>query len=93
MFASIFRRSFSLLEVLSEASAHSASNWVLSDSMATEKADTKSHTSDIEVSSTQLLESPGVQRIEAISNAFTLFLRVALFVGIFLLSYVYGLGV
>ncbi|KAL5526153.1 hypothetical protein ACEPAG_7491 [Sanghuangporus baumii] len=61
--------------------------------MATEeKTDIKSQASDSEVSSEHhLLESPGVLRIEAISNAFTLPLKVALFVGIFLLSYAYGL--
>ncbi|KAI5118613.1 hypothetical protein M0805_008044 [Coniferiporia weirii] len=37
------------------------------------------------------LENPGVQRIAAISEEFTLPLKISLFVGIFLISYVYGL--
>lgn len=57
------------------------------------KADANSRESDTESTIERLLvESPGVLRIEAISSAFDFPLKVTLFVGIFLLSYAYGLG-
>lgn len=48
--------------------------------------------SDIDEKRKLQLENPGVQRIEAISSSFTLPLKVVLFIGVFLIAYVYGLG-
>ncbi|EJD06330.1 MFS general substrate transporter [Fomitiporia mediterranea MF3/22] len=57
-----------------------------------EKADAISRETESDTPSKhQLVESPGVRRIEAISNAFNYPLKLALFLGIFLLSYIYGL--
>lgn len=57
-----------------------------------ENIDTKSRESESGSSKQELVESPGVLRITAISDAFSLPLKIALFVGVFLLSYVYGIG-
>lgn len=40
----------------------------------------------------RIVQSPGVQRIDAIASTIDLPLKIALFVSIFFLSYVYGLG-
>ena len=40
----------------------------------------------------RIVQSPGVQRIDAIASTIDLPLKIALFISIFLLSYVYGLG-
>ena len=39
-----------------------------------------------------IVQSPGVQRIDAISSTVDTPLQIALFVSIFLVAYVYGLG-
>lgn len=39
-----------------------------------------------------IVQSPGVQRIDAISSTVDTPLQIALFISIFLIAYVYGLG-
>lgn len=48
--------------------------------------------SDEDTRQAAIVQSPGVQRISAISSTIDTPLKVALFISIFLLSYVYGLG-
>lgn len=40
----------------------------------------------------RIVQSPGVQRISAVASTIDLPLKIALFISIFFLSYVYGLG-